>query len=59
MAQVIQHPKEDLHMNDFVPLLEWDSSLIFVFNLIQSQFFLTRFLTHHLREQYVIPQFPF
>ena len=34
-------------------------SLIFVFYLIRSRFSLTRFLTHHLREQTLISHFPF
>ena len=62
MAQVIHNSKEDLHMNNYVAShgSSWKGihhSSMFLSHSVSI--FLTRFLTHHLREVIVISQFPF
>ena len=62
MARVIHNSKEDLDMNDYVAShgSSWKGihhSSVFLSHSVSI--FLTRFLTHHLREVIVISQFPF
>ena len=62
MARVIHNSKEDLDMNDYVAShgSSWKGihhSSVFLSHSVSI--FLTRFLTHHLREVIVISQFSY